>query len=309
MVVVRAATLKDAQGITEVHCSDIRQWVRHGERASYGSLTIFERWAHGGPWMSVETCTIHINNLLLAGHLPLVAEIEGAIVAQAEIYFGREPKPYGYNANISVCYVHAAFQGKGIGRKLLQESVRISLSRGCESITVHNPAESALGFYKRCGFRLHRTYNEYVVKTSPYPKPYTHGPLPSFKDLEDKHLVVGRYQSQRECYDMLVWEQCPGAYALPGLRCRDITQNSFVPLNSGGEAFLALRQLFGTQRPRLYLYTPHAEKGLIERALGVVYSLHFPEATVLVDREQQELLGGCVVDQCLVGQKMLLFSP
>ena len=43
------------------------------EDVPYEALTIYERWLHGGPWMSVETCAILLNHLLLGAGIPLVA--------------------------------------------------------------------------------------------------------------------------------------------------------------------------------------------------------------------------------------------
>lgn len=76
---IRPATLADAAAITAVHCSHVEIWRRggKGEPASYASLSLYDRWLHGGPWMSVETCAVHLNRWLRAGHPVLVAEGEG----------------------------------------------------------------------------------------------------------------------------------------------------------------------------------------------------------------------------------------
>ena len=198
MVEIRPAALSDAQAITAVHCSDIMTWVRHGAETSYQFLTITERWAHGGPWMSVETCTIHINNLLLAGHLPLVATVEGSVIAEAEVYFGQEPLPYGLNANISVFYVHKGFQGRGVGQQLLKHAVQLSIRQGCQSITIHNPAENALEFYIRQGFRLYREYDEYIVKVKAAAGAIEYRGFPTYEEICELPLQLGRYQSHRE---------------------------------------------------------------------------------------------------------------
>jgi len=65
---VRLASLNDVREIVEVHCSDVEKWFRwtNGRRveAEYEDLRIEERFMNGGPWMSVETCAIHLNNVL-----------------------------------------------------------------------------------------------------------------------------------------------------------------------------------------------------------------------------------------------------
>ena len=71
MIHVRLASLDDVPDIVKVYCSSVSKWVRRiGEKeieVRYEDLTVDERWSHGGPWMSVETCAIHINYLLTHG--------------------------------------------------------------------------------------------------------------------------------------------------------------------------------------------------------------------------------------------------
>lgn len=69
---IRIAKLEDTNGVVEVHCSDVEEWYHYenGQRRepdSYDNLTLKERYLHGGPWMSIETCAIHSS---------LVAKIE-----------------------------------------------------------------------------------------------------------------------------------------------------------------------------------------------------------------------------------------
>ncbi|MDP3487641.1 MAG: GNAT family N-acetyltransferase, partial [Bacillota bacterium] len=202
-----------------------------------------------------------------------------------------------------------AFQGRGVGHQLLKQAANLSIRRGCQSITIHNPAEGALDFYVRSGFRLYREYDEYVVKVKPYKGPVEHRGLPTYEEICQLPLQLGRYQSQRECYDMLRWEQSPGAVALPGLRTRDFYMNAWLPLAQGNQAFLALRPTIGAQRPRLYLYTPELDSELIGRVLGVVHQQHFTEATLLLERGTGGILKGIPVVEKKAGQKMLIFTP
>ena len=60
---VRPAALADAAAISAIHCSHVETWRQGGEGkpAPYATLPLYERWLHGGPWMSVETCTVHLN--------------------------------------------------------------------------------------------------------------------------------------------------------------------------------------------------------------------------------------------------------
>ncbi|MHA1616817.1 MAG: GNAT family N-acetyltransferase [Candidatus Njordarchaeales archaeon] len=150
----RLATLDDAKGITEVHCSSITDWIKivNGKKikASYDELTIEERWSHGGPWMSVETCAIRLNYLLIHGQYPLVAEINGKIVGELEMYIGDEADFLGKNAYIDVIEVHKMFRRRGIGKALIEKAIAIAKENYCDTIAVW-PTREAIGFYKKCG--------------------------------------------------------------------------------------------------------------------------------------------------------------
>ncbi len=91
MITVRLATLADTAAITEIYKTDVPTWERldyAGELVpvSYESLSLYERWQHGGPWMSIETCSVHLNRLLAGSGFPLVAEFDGKVLAEAEVY-------------------------------------------------------------------------------------------------------------------------------------------------------------------------------------------------------------------------------
>lgn len=87
---IRVASIDDVEGIVQVHCSGIDRWVRHTNagavEVNYDDLSVAERFRHSDPWMSVETCAIHLNNLLTNGQYPLIAELNGRIVGEVEIY-------------------------------------------------------------------------------------------------------------------------------------------------------------------------------------------------------------------------------
>jgi len=154
---VRLASLDDVKGITEVHCSDVKMWRRRvGDKwvpASYEELSIEERFMHGGPWMSVETCAIHLNYLLLAGQYPLVAVLDGKIVGELELYIGEEKGVLGKTAFIDVLLVHSDFRRRGIGRRLVQKAEEIAIENNCDTLSVW-PEEQAIPFYNKCGIAI-----------------------------------------------------------------------------------------------------------------------------------------------------------
>ena len=153
---VRPATLDDVRSIVEVHCSDMEEWYRlvggARVRAPYEELSVGERFLHGGPWMSVETCAIHLNYLLTAGQYPLVAELDGRVVGELELYIGEERGVLGKTWYIDVLVVHKSYRGRGIGRRLVEEARRIAIQEGCNTISVW-PERQAVPFYEKCGLR------------------------------------------------------------------------------------------------------------------------------------------------------------
>jgi len=164
MMDIRIAKLEDTNGIVEVHCSDVEEWYHYenGQRKepdSYDNLTLKERSLHGGPWMSIETCAIHLNNLLLNGQIPLVAKIEGRIVGELELFISEE-RINGRTkkiAHIDVLEVHREFRGQGMGRELVKTVEEFARKKKCELLTV-TPEKEAVGLYEKAGIKgiLHK---------------------------------------------------------------------------------------------------------------------------------------------------------
>jgi len=191
-LVVRRAALDDVKGIVKVHTAE----------GGLSGLSVGERYLYGGPWMSVETCSIHINALLLENQLPLVAELEGRIVGEAEVFLSEEPingEPRRI-AHLDVIEVHPDFRGRGIGRGLI-EHIERSLGGNIELLTVQ-PGEEALGFYKRLGFDevLYEIWLVEVETSGLSPgevKTLNSFPWEAVKSLE---LVAGRFQSSYDAW-------------------------------------------------------------------------------------------------------------
>ena len=153
-IVVRKASLDDVKGIVDVNCSGVVKWYKEvdGKRveASYEELSVEERWSHGGPWMSIETCSIHLNYLLINNQYPLVAEIDGRIVGELELYIGEEMGVLGKSAFIDILWVHRNYRRKGVGRALINKALQIAIENNCDTLSVW-PEEKAIPFYKKVG--------------------------------------------------------------------------------------------------------------------------------------------------------------
>lgn len=156
-ILVRTATLDDTTAITAIHVSNIERWQRLDERGQvqdvpYDRLTLYERWLHGGPWMSVETSAVHMTHLRRGAGIPLVAEIDGEVVAHAEVYHGQEPPPFGEHLHVAVLIVHADHVVRGLEGALLAHIVALGQELACERVCIANP--DAQGFYDGEGWRL-----------------------------------------------------------------------------------------------------------------------------------------------------------
>ena len=156
-VVVRRGGLADVAQIVAIHCSDLEDntWYRfpEGKRVvakSVSELNLYERWLNGGSWMSEELCAIYLNNLLLNGHIPLVAELDGKLVGELELFYGKENDGHLY-AHIGVLQVHKEYQRQGIGTLLVQKAIVTAKKRGASYITVR-PRDLVRGFYQDLGF-------------------------------------------------------------------------------------------------------------------------------------------------------------
>lgn len=200
---IRMARLEDAKGITEVHCSDIEKWYRYIEgkkiEDAYENLTIRERYLHGGPWMSVESCAIHLNTLLLENQYPIVAEINGKVVGHAEVLISEEPIKGEMKriADLDVLEVHKKFRRRGVGRAILEYLFELAKDKECELITV-TPDPNAVGFYSKLGFN-ETVYSGLSVNIdlSEMPKREVNVKMEEFpwEKIKTKEMTFGKFQS------------------------------------------------------------------------------------------------------------------
>ena len=201
---IRYGRLEDTAGITEVHCSDVDEWhhYKNGKRtvkATYEELSILERYLHGGPWMSVESCAVHLNSLLLEGNIIAVAEIDGKIVGEAELLISEEmvngePHMVGH---VDVIEVHRDFRKRGIGRALMEFLEKTARERGCDMLTV-TPEERALPFYAKLGITevIHRGIMvDFNLEEFPSRGVKVRSRGLEWEELRRKEMLLGRFQS------------------------------------------------------------------------------------------------------------------
>ncbi len=212
-LIIRLASLDDVRGIVGVYCSSIDKWYRivDGKRveASYDELSVEERFAHGGPWMSIETCSVHLNYVLINNQYPIIALLNDIVVGELELYVGEEKGVLGKTAFIDVLEVHREHRRRGIGRKLVEKAKEIALEHGCNTISVW-PDPQAIGFYERCGIN-NVAYNIIMVEINlrefkPQTKHQVLDEIPrEYTWYKDKYFVSPRILSSHTAWLKQQW--------------------------------------------------------------------------------------------------------
>jgi GNAT superfamily N-acetyltransferase len=239
MITIRPATLADAAAISMVHCSTVDEWRDPYTRqpTDEATLNLFGRWYNGGDWMSVETCAIHLNGMLLQGHLPLVAEVDGRIAGEAEYYINREPAPFGPHLHLSVLYIHKEWQWQGVGRALIEAGEEHARALGCHALTTQ-PEPEMTGFYRRLDFQPWMRAKEMQTTIGGMPPSLTqvsqNSGLP-----EHLALRIGRYQC-----GVQGWETLWPVLAIPELRA--LRRSVWHGELDGTPVVLGLREQFRT---------------------------------------------------------------
>lgn len=215
-LVIRRGELKDVAGIVDVHCSELDgTWYsfKGGVRKEVEgptSLSLYERWLNGGSWMSPELCAVYINNLLLEGHIPLVAEQNGLIVGELELFFGWESDGNLY-AHIGVVQVHKDHQRKGIGALLIKEAINYARKRGAYYLTVR-PREGLKDYYKNLGFGEWLKTVVFTAEASPYVARITwEEDNTYFNKKKFSRFIMGQEQSSAQIWQIFHRNQ----FALP----------------------------------------------------------------------------------------------
>lgn len=258
---MRGATLDDTQAISALFRTHISVWQRlnaagNVEDVAYDSLTIYERWLHGGPWMSVETAAIHLSHLLRGAGIPLVVEAEGKIAAYAEVFRGSEPEPYSDHYHLSLVMIDPDFANAGLQDVILNdllEQARIArLTRVTANCIAGDVTTQSL--YSRHGMsilsRVQR-YNLPAKSGQGFYKVVEHLD-DSAQQINNWFMPVGRLGSARQQWETL-WPQT--WYAIAEMRERRTHRLHFSA--SGQEALVYCQQkLYAPRAVEVYLWSP-----------------------------------------------------
>jgi len=216
---VRQARLDDTQAISALYRSRISAWQRLDERGqvqdvSYESLTIYERWLHGGPWMSIETGAIQLSHLLRGAGLPVVAEIDGYVVAYTEAYQGTEPAPFGVHLNMMHPVVHPHYPNAGLEDHLIQYLLEQAKLLKCKQFLISFALPDFRTVYQKNGLRPLATVRRFSLSAKTGQGFYrtTEHPNPDAAQINGWHMPVGRLGSARQQWEMLwprTWDSLP----------------------------------------------------------------------------------------------------
>jgi len=195
---VRQALLHDVGAISAIYQARVP--------ADYAAMSIYERWLHGGAWMSLETCAVWIGHLLQRHDgIPLVAELDGEVWGHAEVFIGAEAEPYGQHLNVSALCVHPQAEGRGLGRALLHYIEEMAQALQCPHITAAQPNPPE--FFAHLGFAPHTA--RYLLR---FPAESGRVFYKAYELSQDDpaqiagwYMPLGRFQNAREEWERLWW--------------------------------------------------------------------------------------------------------
>jgi GNAT superfamily N-acetyltransferase len=281
-ITVRQAILADASQITALHTANITTWTQRRMDelipTPYEDLTLFERWLNGGPWASVEMCAVHLANLLRGTDgIPLVAEVEGRVGAEAEIFIGREPEPFGHHINVSSLVVHPDYVDVGLGSALLTYIQQIGEAIRCKRLTVAD-GETDAALYEHHHYHRAHVGQRLIIRAAGGRVFYKAGELTNFDPalISGWYMPLGRYQNARQEWDRLppgFWNSVP-----------EIVEPEVARLHitiTGQEAYALMQQdRYKPARVHVFLWTRRPITSLLVMALRDWASQHNYEELV-----------------------------
>lgn len=253
---IRNANLDDTQIISELFRAGVARW-QHMDSAGrvedlpYDALTVYERWLHGGAWMSVETAAIWLSHLLRVGVKPYLLEDDNGVQAYAELYPGNEPPPFRTHHHLGQLVTRTAGE---VAKSTALESLLEHLQG---IITVSQPAydESAVNFYKRYGF-------DEISRAKAVRMPAQGGAVGFYKvaesldaapmQIDGWQMPIGRSQSAHQHWETL-WPQL--WQGVPQIMERRTHRQRFDV--AGQSAFVCVQQeLYNPRGAEIFCWTP-----------------------------------------------------
>jgi len=239
---IREAILDDARAISAIFRGRIPTWQRLTpkggvDNVSYDDLTVYERWTHGGPWMSIETASLALARLLHGIGLALVAEQNGTVVGYLEAYPGYEAAPFG--AHLHLAHLETNADGalaETIADALLKRATEVARHLPDRRLTISLPSETGedAQFYRQRGFKALSKVGRYLVPAKAGQGFYqvTEHAASNVGQIEGFQMPLGRTESASMLWESVwvsIWE------VIPQLAARKIQR---VKLNASGQEIL-----------------------------------------------------------------------
>lgn len=265
---VRAALLDDTQAISTLFRSGIPVWQRidiagQVQDVPYDQLSIYERWLHGGPWMSVETGALHVSHLLRGAGLPIVAVLDDLIVGYAEAYHSAEPAPFGDHLHLANLTSRDPAVREALVRYVLEQA---SVS-ACQRVTVSSIAhdDQASQMHQLFGMqplaRIHRV--NLSAKTGQVFYQSTEHASANPAQINSWQMPLGRWESARQHWETL-WPRT--WVVMPEIRQRPSKRLYLTA--AGQDAYVFVRQqLYAPRSAEVFCWTPKPLPGQILSAI------------------------------------------
>ncbi len=258
-MLVRQATIDDTQKIVDLFTARVTIWQRLNalgqvENLPYADLTIYERWLHGGAWMSLETGAIWLSHLLSGNGLAYVVDDHGRILAYAEAFYNRELTPLGTHLHVADLQVA---EGCADETHLLLADAILVDARAPGRLSVDYPAyDQDLSTYYRKYFgtaeesrltryALHAQIGQSFYKSQDFDKI-------DASLIDGWALAVGRWTSPRALWESEWIEHWRG---IPQIIERK--KHRHYVNASGHEAFVCFhQQLYNERNAEVYCWSP-----------------------------------------------------
>jgi hypothetical protein len=298
---IRQALLDDAEPISQLFRARISVWQRLDARGQVENLpqeqlNVYERWTHGGPWMTVETAAVLLGRLLRGAGLPLVVEVDGRVIGYAETYPGNEPEPFQRHLHIAHLITApesdtdsepAAVQDVLI--EALKESAR-ALDRPRLTVSLSGPGDERAELYKRHGFGSLQKVQRCILPARIGQGFYKINPHSSADPAQIKGwgMVIGRSESARQHWEnewARTWEVIPEIEAQRTDRMQIIA--------SGQESFFwCRRQLYNSRAADIYCWSPRPLTAQLLTAIrDWTYRQDYRTLSMIVGPDAAKVLG------------------
>jgi hypothetical protein len=253
-VEVRQAQLDDTQAICALFQARIGVWQRMDEQGrvqnmDYSALTVYERWLHGGAWMSIETGAVFLNHLLLGAGIPLIALEDARVVGYAEAYHSVEPEPFGSSLHLEHLIVADA---DGAGDELLVALEARAKTLKCRRITVNrvSPDVTLSPRYTLDTLTCLRRYTLSARTGQVFYRSVEHlDPDPA--QISGWMMPVGRFTSARHQWETLmprIWDTIPQIAA-------QRTHRQRLSVTGQDSLMVVQQQLYDPRSATVYLWS------------------------------------------------------